>query len=393
MLGAAATALWMQPDSSFQAVGMANEDVFLKRAFDKYGVKAEYAQRYEYKNAVNPFLYSDYTAAHRESALGWMGSVYSSAVGAAAADRKLAPEALLTTLAAGPYSAEQAVSLRLIDKVGQVKEAEAALISAAGGGAKLVSLREYRGSLKTPELTGRPTIALVGAEGAIMTGTSDNSNPLSGSQTVYSDDIAKALYEAAEDKDVKAVVFRVSSPGGSDTASEQILAGVRAVKAAGKPVVVSMGTYAASGGYWISSAANEIVADPSTLTGSIGVYGGKFAIGEALSRFGVDMKGLTPTPSARPKPSHRTSASSSRPGWTRSTTASSAGWPRAAACRLSACARSPRAASGPAPRPNSSASSITWAAITSPSTAPRPWPRSTARPRSNASAGRRRRST
>jgi protease-4 len=292
MLGAAATSFWMQPDSSFQAVGMANEDIFLKRAFDKYGVKAEYAQRYEYKNAVNPFLYSDYTAAHRESALGWMGSVYSSAVGAAAADRKLTPQAMLTTLAAGPYSAEQAVGLRLIDKVGQVKEAQTALIEAAGGGAKLVSLREYRGSLKTPELTGRPTIAFVGAEGAIMTGTADHSNPLQGTEAVYSDDIAKALYDAAEDKDVKAVVFRVSSPGGSDTASEQILAGVRAVKAAGKPVVVSMGTYAASGGYWISSAATEIVADPSTLTGSIGVYGGKFAVGDALARFGVDMKGL-----------------------------------------------------------------------------------------------------
>jgi protease-4 len=277
MLGAAATALWMQPDSSFQAVGMASEDVFLKRAFDKYGVKAEYAQRYEYKNAVNPFLYSDYTAAHRESALGWMGSVYSSAVGAAAADRKLPPEGLLTTLAAGPYSAEQAASLRLIDKVGQVKEAEDAMIEAVGGGAKLVSMREYHGSLKTPELTGRPTIAFVGAEGAIMTGTADHSNPLQGTEAVYSDDIAKALYDAAEDKDVKAVVFRVSSPGGSDTASEQILAAVRAVKAAGKPVVVSMGT---------------IDADRAGQGGGIGVYGGKFAVGDALARFGVDMKGL-----------------------------------------------------------------------------------------------------
>ncbi len=292
MLGASSTALWMQPDSAFQAVGMASEDIFLKRAFDKYGVKAEYAQRYEYKNAVNPYLYSDYTAAHRESSLGWMGSVYSSAVSAAAADRKQAPDALLATLAAGPYSAQQALAARLIDNVGQVKDAENALIKATGGDAKIVSLRDYRGSLKTPELTGRPTIALIGAEGAIMTGTSDNSSPLSGNDTVYSDDIAKALYDAAADKDVKAVVFRVSSPGGSDTASEQILAGVRAVKAAGKPVVVSMGTYAASGGYWISSQASEIVADPTTLTGSIGVYGGKFAVGEALARFGVDMKGL-----------------------------------------------------------------------------------------------------
>jgi protease-4 len=86
------------------------------------------------------------------------------------------------------------------------------------------------------------------------------------------------------------VVFRISSPGGSDVASDQILAAVMAVKKAGKPVVVSMGQYAASGGYWISSKADAIVAQPSTLTGSIGVYGGKFAVGPALARYGVNIE-------------------------------------------------------------------------------------------------------
>jgi protease-4 len=102
--------------------------------------------------------------------------------------------------------------------------------------------------------------------------------------------VAEAIYKAARDKAVKAIVFRVSSPGGGDTASEQILGAVRAAKAAGKPVVVSMGTYGASGGYWIASQASAIVAEPTTLTGSIGVFGGKFALGEALSRFGVDVR-------------------------------------------------------------------------------------------------------
>src|SRR5690606_978391 len=106
------------------------------------------------------------------------------------------------------------------------------------------------------------------------------------------DDVAKAFYDAAKDKDVKAIVFRVSSPGGSDTASEQILAAMKAAKAAGKPVVVSMGSYAASGGYWISSDASSIVAHPATLTGSIGVYGGKFVLGDALARFGLDLRGV-----------------------------------------------------------------------------------------------------
>lgn len=290
MLGAAADELWMQPGAALQAVGMASEDVFLKRAFDKYGVAADYQQRYEYKNAVNPFLYDDYTPAHREATLSWMGSVYEAALGQAAADRRLAPAALRTTLEAGPYAAEDAAARRLIDRVGQVHEAEAALLRRAGSGAKLVDLDDYR-----PNRGGAAAanaIAVVTAEGPIVTGSAESSGVSQGS-TVYSDDVAKAFYDAAQDRKVKAIVFRISSPGGSDTASEQILDGVRAAKAAGKPVVVSMGTYAASGGYWIASQASEIVAQPTTLTGSIGVYGGKFALGDALARFGVDMRSLT----------------------------------------------------------------------------------------------------
>ena len=102
-----------------------------------------------------------------------------------------------------------------------------------------------------------------------------------------------AFQAAIQDPQVKAIVFRVSSPGGSDTASEQIASAVRAARAAHKPVVVSMGTYAASGGYWISAGADEIVAEPTTLTGSIGVFGGKMVIGPALARFGLDLRDLS----------------------------------------------------------------------------------------------------
>jgi len=290
MLGAAADEFWMQPGAALQAVGMVSDDVFLKRAFDKFGVTADYQQRYEYKNAVNPFLYDDYTPAHREATLAWMGSVYDAALGQAAGDRRLTPTALRTVLEAGPYGAEDAVARRLIDRVGQVHEAESALLRRAGSGAKLVDIDDYRPS--QGRTTAANAIAVVAAEGPIVTGSAKSSGVSQGS-TVFSDDVAKAFYDAAQDRRVKAIVFRVSSPGGSDTASEQILDGVRAAKAAGKPVVVSMGTYAASGGYWIASQANEIVAQPTTLTGSIGVYGGKFALGGALARFGVDMRSLT----------------------------------------------------------------------------------------------------
>ncbi|MDR6626313.1 signal peptide peptidase SppA [Caulobacter segnis] len=292
MLGASASEFWMQPDSSFQAVGVSSESMFFKRFFDKYGVKADYEQRYEYKNAVNPYLYSDYTPAHRESTLSWMGSVYRTALVSAAVDRKRDPVQLTRVLEDGPYSAQEAQAKGLIDKVGQVSDIQAMALDKAGKGSKLIDFDDYGSRNKPPAVKTGPAIAVIGAEGAIVTGTSGGGSPFGGESNVYSDDVAKAFRDATEDKDVKAIVFRVSSPGGSDTASEQILAAMKTARAAGKPVVVSMGTYAASGGYWISSQADSIIAQPSTLTGSIGVYGGKFAIGDALARFGVDTKQL-----------------------------------------------------------------------------------------------------
>src|SRR5678815_5430750 len=135
MLGRAADQFWMQPGASLQVTGVATEDLFFKRLFDKYGVVPQYEQRYEYKNAVNGYLYSDYTPAHKESTLSWMSSVYQSNLAFAAADRKADPTALKTSLEAGPYLAEDALKLKLIDHVGQVREAEQAMLDQAGDGA------------------------------------------------------------------------------------------------------------------------------------------------------------------------------------------------------------------------------------------------------------------
>ncbi|MDZ4319660.1 MAG: signal peptide peptidase SppA, partial [Phenylobacterium sp.] len=291
MVGAAAGDLWMQPGAALQATGLAVEDVFFKRFFDEHQIQPDFEQRKEFKNAVNGYLHSDYTAAHRTAQLSWMNSVYSSALNLAASDRAMEPAALRARLEAGPYSAAQALELGLIDKLGHLHEAEQTLLDAAGDNARLLDLSAYARSIGPLERSG-PTIALIEAEGPITTGQNGLSNPLAPSAMIFSDDVADALYEAAQDDDIKAVVLRVNSPGGSDTASEQILAAVRAAKAADKPVVVSMGTYGASGGYWIASEASAIVAQPTTLTGSIGVYGGKLALGPALAEFGVDMREL-----------------------------------------------------------------------------------------------------
>jgi protease-4 len=291
-LAAAADALWMQPGAPFEAVGLSSEDVFFKRLFDQRGVTADFEQRGPYKNAVNPYLYSDYTPEHREAQLGWMNSVFDTAIAGAAADRKVDPTALRAVLTSGPYDAGQALAKGLVSKLGQVEEAQLAILARAGHDARLIDLSDYESSVKPTASGPGPAIAIVNVEGEIVTGDSSGVSPLSG-QRAYSDTIARALYACAGDDDVKAVVLRVSSPGGADTASEQIAAAVRAVKKTGKPVVVSMGTYAASGGYWISAEGSEIVAEPSTLTGSIGVYGGKFALAQAVGRYGVDVRDLT----------------------------------------------------------------------------------------------------
>ncbi len=293
MIGASASELWMQNTAAFQLSGFSTDSVFLGRAFDKYGVNAQFEQRYEYKNAVNEFTESDYTPAHREATAAWMTSIYTSALANAAQDRKVTPAALRAAIEAGPYSSAQALQRRLVDKIGQVEEAEAEAKRRAGRNAGIIEFSDYASSQGARNGSGRNAIAIVGGEGAIITGTGGNPDPFGGGSSIMSDDLAEAIYDAIEDKSVKAIVFRVSSPGGSPDASEQILAAVRAAKAAGKPVVVSMGDYAASGGYWISSEADWIVAQSSTLTGSIGVFGGKFVLADAVGRFGVDLRNLS----------------------------------------------------------------------------------------------------
>jgi len=293
MMGAAANELWMQPGASFQVTGLSNEDLFFKRAFDRFGVKADYEQRYEYKNAVNGYLYDDYTPAHREAELSWLNSIYATDIAAAAGDRKLDPAVLKTTLEAGPYLAEDALGLHLIDKLGQVREAQQALLKKAGADSEMVDFEDYAHGRAPRERGLGPAVAIIEGEGDIVDGKDQGGNPFRGGSSIYADDLSDAFYDAIKAKDVKAIVLRLNSPGGSDTASEEILAAIRAAKAAGKPVVVSMGTYGASGGYWIASEASAIVAQPSTLTGSIGVFGGKFALGPALAKYGVDVRQLS----------------------------------------------------------------------------------------------------
>jgi len=207
-----------------------------------------------------------------------------------AANRHISPAEVSAALEASPQFAEDARSRRLVDRIGYDDEARAAATTRAGSGAKSIKFTDY--VKRATERYGTANIAIVEAAGEIRDGTAKNSL-LNASSGIASDDLSAAIGQAARDKNIKAIVLRVDSPGGSVTASDQILHAVKVAQKAGKPVVVSMGGVAASGGYYISLSANKIVAEPGTITGSIGVLTGKVSFGKTLNLVGANAETLS----------------------------------------------------------------------------------------------------
>jgi protease-4 len=174
--------------------------------------------------------------------------------------------ALKAILESGPKSAEAALEAKLVDKLGWPEDAEEAALERAGEDSELVDLFSY--TAPAPKAKARDgMIAIVGGEGAVVTGGGDSNSPFSDTPGFASDVIARAILDAADNENVKAIVFRVDSPGGSPTASDQIWRAVERAKEKGKPVVVSMGSLAASGGYYVSTGADTIIANRGTITG------------------------------------------------------------------------------------------------------------------------------
>lgn len=277
--------IWMQPKSPFQAAGVGGGQIFLKGLFDKIKAQPQIAKRAEYKSAADMYMESGMTKENREQLEALMHSWYDTAVADAAKDRKIGRDAMVAALEASPQFTEDAKAKKLIDKIGYDDDALKAALDKAGDGAEAVPLLQYTGTKSASSFGSGPHIALVEASGEIVDGSA-GANPF-GDSVIAGDDMARAIRQATADDDIKAIILRVDSPGGSVTASDQILDAVKKAQAAGKPVVVSMGSVAASGGYYISLSADKIVAQPGTITGSIGVLTGKIAIGETMGLIGV----------------------------------------------------------------------------------------------------------
>jgi protease-4 len=271
--------VWLQETSEFQPMGLSAEVMFLAGTLQRYHMQAQFETREDYKTAANTLTQRGFTPAHRESMTSLMTGLYDTMLANVAADRGITPQQARTAVESTPFTAQRAVELQLIDQIGRPEEAERAALARAEG-AEIVAFEDYHPRARS---SGR-VIAVVQGEGTIVSGPPEDGF-FSDEQIMNSDVIARALLDASADEDVAAIVFRVNSPGGSAVASDQILAALRTARERGKHVVVSMGEVAASGGYYVSAHADEIVASAGTITGSIGVVGGKIIIGPAFEHY------------------------------------------------------------------------------------------------------------
>jgi protease-4 len=282
--------IYLQPSGSVGLTGVAVEQLFLHDALAKVGVGFESAKRYEYKTAADPLTERGFTGPAREAAERLATSVVEQLSAAIAERRGKTPEQARALLDRGPFLAADALAEGLVDALGYRDEVYADVRKEAGKDAILQYVARYQRAHALAQRARRlPNpreryVALIHATGPIKQGRSSR-GPVGGA--MGSDTVAAALRSAASDDRVRAVLLRVNSPGGSYTASDTIWREVVRTRAAGKPVVVSMSDVAASGGYYISMAADVIVAQPGTLTGSIGVIMGKPVLADALERAGI----------------------------------------------------------------------------------------------------------
>ncbi len=284
-LATAFDTIYLQPSGDVGLTGLVAETPFIRGALEKLDVVPRMAHRHEYKNFLNTFIERRYTTPHREATQRVMESQFEQIVQGIAAARGLTPEAVRTVVDRGPFLGAEALQAQLVDHLAYRDEVYTALKTLVGTEAKPLPLSAYLAAAGRPHVSGT-TIALIYGVGAVQSGASDH-DPLMESATMGADTVAAALRSATEHPEVKAILFRVDSPGGSYVASDTIWRETVRAREAGKPVIVSMGDVAGSGGYFVAMAANKIVAQPGTITGSIGVLAGKMLTTGLWDKLGV----------------------------------------------------------------------------------------------------------
>lgn len=276
----------LQPTGDVGILGPAAEVPFVADLLDKLDVTAQVDRRHEYKSAADLVTQREFTDAHREAVERIVASQHEQLLDAIAAGRGLTGEEAAAVVHRGPQDAAEALAGGLVDRLAYRDQAVTAVKEQAGADAKLLTVKAYRAVLRQRRLRPRrrTRVALIRGSGEITVGQSRRSPA---GAKMGADTVVRGFTEATRDQRVRAIVFRVDSPGGSAVASDAVWRAVERAREAGKPVIVSMGSVAGSGGYWVSMGADRILASPGTLTGSIGVVVAKFVSRDLKERLGI----------------------------------------------------------------------------------------------------------
>jgi protease IV len=283
--------IYLQPSGDVGLTGISVENWFYRGTLDKLGVDYEVGKRHEYKSAAERLTEHGFTGPAREATERLAASVIEQITEAIGRRLGIDASEARALIDRGPFLATDALDARLIDRLGYRDEVYAEVKKEVGPDAYLIYLGRYQRSRALAQRTrrlpnpGQDVVALIYATGPIRRGRSGRGPLASGA--MGSDTVTSALRAAAADHRVRAILLRVNSPGGSYVASDSIWREVVRAREGGTPVVVSMGDVAASGGYFIAMAADSIVAEPGTITGSIGVLAGKPVVSDLLHRAGV----------------------------------------------------------------------------------------------------------
>ncbi len=289
-LASAADQIFVHPRTILDLRGVRAEALFVRGALEKVGVEAEFERFAAYKDAPDMFLRDEMSPESREAIQGLVTTVHDSLVDALLQGRGMERGQAAGLIARGPFTAEEALELDLVDGIQYMDEVKKRLAPEGKEEIATVPVVEYiHARTAAPSFGTKARIAVIYGIGAIVGGDSTEDSVFG--RVMGSDTIAKAFEQAREDESIDAVVFRIDSPGGSDVASDVIWREATLTRGK-KPVVVSMADVAASGGYWIATASDAIVAEPTTVTGSIGIFAGKFNLKGLYDKIGVSIDGV-----------------------------------------------------------------------------------------------------
>lgn len=286
-LASVADKVYLLPSATLDLTGVANYEVFLRGTFDWIGTYPDFLHVGDYKTAINTYLEKTYTPAHREMAESLTRSQYDQLVRAIADSRKKNEADVRGLIDQGPFEPVEALKAGLVDDIAYEDELDD--LAQELDEKDFIEAEDY--AKVSWERTGTPRkskIAVINAAGVINSGSS-GFDPMNGA-VIGSDSLVEYIREARADRSVRAIVLRVDSPGGSSTASDVIWRELSISRENHRPVIVSMSDLAASGGYYISLGGDAIVAQPGTLTGSIGVYTGKFVVSGTLDKLGANVE-------------------------------------------------------------------------------------------------------